>query len=215
MNMIKETDYVDVYHDYDFKTYIPSENPLDPGYELPPKIDGEPYYVSVLWKDIMKTNMKSENFKNQSIRFAPDIEEQAYKQLRIDINRDKNSYSRDEIERMILYPTDTVLKKITEIDKLTTIDSFLSLLVYLKNTNKYLIAEKVELYIRARKEEIEEGIRKSELEIDETENIELAVIPSEESEEISNEITETDDNEKIEQVKETVKTTTRKTTAKK
>lgn len=181
MNMIKENDYVDVYHDYDFKTWIPSDNANDPGYELPPKIDNEPYYVSVLWKDIMKANMKSENFKNQSIRFAPDIEEQALKQLRIDINKDKNSYSRDEIERMIIHPTDLVLEKITAIDKLTTIDTFLSLLVYLKNTNKYMIGEKIELYIRARKEEIEQGIRKSELEVDKTENIELAVIPLEES----------------------------------
>jgi hypothetical protein len=202
--MIKENDYIDVYHDYDFKTYIPSENPLDPGYELPPKIDGEPYYVSVLWKDIMKANMKSENFKNQSIRFAPDVEEQAYKQLRIDINKDKNSYSRDEIERMILYPTDSVLKRITEIDKLTTIDAFLSLLVYLKNTNKYLIAEKVELYIRARKEEIEQGIRKSELEVDKTENVELAVTPSDENVE-----TVEVESENETEVKEEVKTNTR------
>jgi len=199
MEMIKEIDYVDVYHDYDYKTFIASENPLDAGYELPPKIDGEPYYVSVLWKDIMKANMKSENFKNQAIRFSPNIEDQAYKQLRIDVNKDKNSYSRDEIERMILQPNDTILTKITQIDKMSTIDSFLSLLVYLKNTNKYLIAEKVELYIRARKEEIAEGIRKSELEVDATENIELAVAPNEEN---------------VEDIQEPIvtKTTTKKTT---
>ena len=199
MNMIKDNDYVDVYHDYDYTTFIASENPLDPGYELPPKIDGEPYYVSVLWKDIMKANMKSENFKNQAIRFSPNIEDQAYKQLRIDVNKDKNSYSRDEIERMILQPNDTILTKITQIDKMSTIDSFLSLLVYLKNTNKYLIAEKVELYIRARKEEIAEGIRKSELEVDATENIELAVAPNEEN---------------VEDIQEPIvtKTTTKKTT---
>ena len=199
MEMIKEIDYVDVYHDYDYKTFIASENPLDAGYELPPKIDGEPYYVSVLWKDIMKANMKSDNFKNQAIRFSPSIEEQVYKQLRIDVNKDKNSYSRDEIERMILQPNDTILTKITQIDKMSTIDSFLSLLVYLKNTNKYLIAEKVELYIRARKEEIAEGIRKSELEVDATENIELAVAPNEEN---------------VEDIQEPIvtKTTTKKTT---
>lgn len=207
MNMIKENDYVDVYHDYDFKTYIPSENPNDPGYELPPKIDNEPYYVSVLWKDIMKANMKSDNFKNQSIRFAPDVEEQALKQLRIDINRDKNSYSRDEIERMIIYPTDLVLEKITAIDKLTTIDAFLSLLVYLKNTNKYMIGEKIELYIRARKEEIEQGIRKSELEVDKTENIELAVVPEENS---SEKIEETNDESVEKETTSKVKKTTTK-----
>ena len=205
MNMIKDNDYVDVYHDYDYTTFIASENPLDPGYELPPKVEGEPYYVSVLWKDIMKANMKSENFKNQSIRFSTDIEEQALKQLRIDINKDKNSYARDEIERMILQPNDTILKKITQIDKLATIDAFLSLLVYLKNTNKYLIAEKVELYIRARKEEIEEGIRKSELEVDETENIELAVVPESENVELVEA-----SNEEVKEAKIAKKTTTPK-----
>jgi hypothetical protein len=105
---------------------------------------------------------------------------------------------------MILYPTDSVLKRITEIDKLTTIDAFLSLLVYLKNTNKYLIAEKVELYIRARKEEIEQGIRKSELEVDKTENVELAVTPSDENVE-----TVEIESENETEVKEEVKTNTR------
>jgi hypothetical protein len=62
---------------------------------------------------------------------------------------------------------------------LKTIETFLSQVVALKNTNKYLIAEKVELYIRARKQELEEGLTHSELEVTPTENIEMAVVPTE------------------------------------
>lgn len=175
MEMIKDSDYINVYMDYDYMMHMPTSNPLDGGYELPPKIDGEPYYVSVLWKDVMRVNPISEAFKKKIIRFESDMEEQAYRQLRIDFKREKNSYARDEIEKMILHPNDEVLQKIVDIDKLTVINAFLSQLVYLKNTNKYMIAEKVELYIRARKEELQKGLRKSELVVDRSENIEPKV----------------------------------------
>ncbi|OSA92832.1 UNVERIFIED_ORG: hypothetical protein B2H93_13475 [Clostridium botulinum] len=175
MEMIKDSDYINVYMDYDYIMHMPTSNPLDGGYELQPKIDGEPYYVSVLWKDVMRVNPISEAFKKKIIRFEPDMEEQAYRQLRIDFKREKNSYARDEIEEMILHPNDEVLQKIVDVDKLTVINAFLSQLVYLKNTNKYMIAEKVELYIRARKEELQKGLRKSELVVDKTENVESNV----------------------------------------
>lgn len=176
MERINDNDFVNVYSDYDYTIYMPSSNKSDGGYKLEGKTDGEPYYVEVLWKDVVKANQKSTMFKYQKIRFAEDIEEQAYKQLRIDINRDKNSYSRDDIERIIKSPTDTDLKNILLIDDKSVINEFLSQLVYLKNSNQYNISDKLELYIRARKEELDEGIRKSELEVDETKNIETGVV---------------------------------------
>lgn len=176
MERINDNDSINVYSDYDYTIYMPSSNKLDGGYKLEGKSDGEPYYVEVLWKDVVKANQKSTMFKHQKIRFAEEIEEQAYKQLRIDINRDKNSYSRDDIERIIKNPTDTDLKNILLIDDKNTINSFLSQLVYLKNSNRYNISDKLELYIRARKEEIDSGLRKTELEVDETKNIETGVV---------------------------------------
>ncbi|WP_346938175.1 hypothetical protein [uncultured Clostridium sp.] len=178
--MFKDTDSINIYNDYDYKIYMGSVDALKQDYVLMPKIDNEPYYIPVLWRDIIKANQISVLFKERAIRFEEDIEEEAYKQLRIDFKREKESYSRQEIESMILNPTDEVIRRIVSISKLSVIESFLSQLVALKNSNKYFIAEKVELYIRARKEEILEGIRKSELEVTPTENIELAVVETEE-----------------------------------
>lgn len=205
--MFKDTDTINVYNDYDYKIYMGSANQLDSDYVLLPKVDGEPYLVSVLWRDIVKANQKSILIKQQAIRFEEDKEEEAYKQLRINLEREKDSYSKKQIEDMILNPSDEVLNTIVSVNKLSTIETFLSQLVILKNTNKYFIAEKVELYIRARKEEIISGIRKSELEVTPTENIEMAIV--EET------IEEVDKIEEVE-VKKTPttpkKTTPRKTT---
>lgn len=184
--MIKDNDLVNVYNDYDCNIYVDSQQ-VDGGYKLPPKIDSEPYYVELLWKDIKKANSISSNFRVRKLRFEDSIEEEALKQLRIDIEKDKNSFSRDEIKEMILHPSDYALKRIVAIDNVATIESFLNTLIALKNTNSYFIAEKVELYIRARKEELEEKIKRSELEVDETENVEMAVVP-EDSEEVVEEV---------------------------
>ncbi|NFT08592.1 hypothetical protein FDF26_16265 [Clostridium botulinum] len=184
MERINDNDYVKVYSDYDYKIYMPSSNSLDGGYILEGKINSEPYYVEVLWKDVVKVNQMSNAFKHRQVRFEENVEELALKQLRIDINRDKNSYTRDDIERIVKNPTDTDIKNITLIDDLEVIETFISQLVYLKNTNKFFVSDKLELYLRARKEELQEGIRKTELEVDETEKtIETAVVESETDEE--------------------------------
>lgn len=177
MERIQDSEYVQTYSDYDYKIHIESSNKLDGGYVLPPKINGEPYYVDVLWKDIVRHNQNSKQIKNRQVRFKEDMEELALKQLRIDINRDKNSYSRDEIEWMILNPNERIIKEILAIDDISVIDTFISQLTYLKNLNKFVVSEKIELYIRARKEELKEGMRKTELPIDETIiNVELGVV---------------------------------------
>lgn len=185
--MIKDNDLVKVYNDYDCNIYVNSQQ-VEGGYKLEPKINGdEPYYVELLWKDIKKANSISSNFRIRKLRFDPEIEEEALKQLRIDVEKDKNCFSREEIKEMILHPSDYALKRIVAIDNVATIESFLNTLIALKNTNSYFIAEKVELYIRARKEELEEKIKRSELEVDETENVEMAVVP-EDSEEVVEEV---------------------------
>ena len=99
------------------------------------------------------------------------MEEEVFKSLNIRLDREKETYSREQIEDMIINPTDGTIKEILSIKDKGTIDRFLSQLVYLKNTNKYFIPSKIEAYIRARKEELEEGIKESDLEGQPTENI--------------------------------------------
>ncbi len=182
--MFKDTDMINIYNDYDYNLYMPTANSMEGDYILKPKIDGEPYFIPVYWRDVVHVNRISKVFKNKNVRFDSEIEEEAYKQLRIDFSREKDVYSRQEIENMIVNPTDEVLEKIVAIRDLKTIETFLSQLVSLKNTNKYFIAEKVELYIRARKQELEEGIIHSELEVTPTEKIDLAVVEEEKEENV-------------------------------
>ena len=80
---MRNTDYVDVYNDYDFTFYIDSVTPnLD--YKFEGKQDGEePYYIPVLWQDVLIANRQSSCFKHQLLRFRPEEEQQIYKELRI------------------------------------------------------------------------------------------------------------------------------------
>jgi len=174
--MFKDADLINVYSDYDYTIYVPNVNKLEGDYVLKPKIDGEPYYIPVLWRDIVNANRISNRIKAREIRFEGDIEAEAYKQLRIDLVREKDTYTREQIETMILNPSDEVLEKIVTIRDVKTIETILSQLIALKNTNQFFIAEKLEMYIRARKEELSKGLRISELEITPTENIDLAVV---------------------------------------
>ena len=145
-------------------------------------------------------------FTKRKLRFEPEMEEEVFKALNINLAREKGSFTREDIEYMILNPNDEVINTILSITDKAVIDKFLSQLIYLKNTNKYFIADKVENYIRARKEELEQGLRKSELEGQPTENVPVV------DEDVETGVIE----EEIEEVKvEKPKTTrTRKTTKK-
>ena len=192
-------DELDIYCAYDFNISIPTSNG---DVTLNGMINDEPSFESVCWKDIKAINSKSGVFKNKIIRFAPNIEDDALKALYI--SNVKNVYSREEIEFMVQHPSDKVFKKITEIKDKQIINQFLTTLVVLKNDNRYSISEKLELYIRARKEELENGMKDSELEIDET--INLAVIEDEnQKEEILDDISENESDETIAEEKETKK----------
>jgi hypothetical protein len=208
--MFKNTDILDIYNDYDYKLYMDSLNPLE-DYILPPKIEGvEPYYVSVPWQDIVAVNRKSKVFKHQKIRFSPDNEEEALKQLRIDLNKEKNSFSRSEVENMILNGNDFVLQQILKIDDVSVIDTFLSQLVALKNTGKYNISIKTEEYIRARKEELELNIKKTELEVIPTEQVDLGVVEEDAEEIVEDEVKDEVETEEKAPVKKTARKTTKK-----
>ena len=100
--MFKDADLINVYSDYDYTIYVPNVNKLEGDYVLKPKIDGEPYYIPVLWRDIVNANRISNRIKAREIRFEGDIEAEAYKQLRIDLVREKDTYTREQIETMIL-----------------------------------------------------------------------------------------------------------------
>ena len=135
------------------------------------------------------------------------MEEEIFRMLNINLARETESFTREDIEYMILNPNDDVISTILSITNKSVIDMFLSQLIYLKNTNKYFIADKVENYIRARKEELEQGLRKSELEGQPTENVPVV------EEEVETGVVDEEVKEEI-KVEKPKNTRTRKTTKK-
>lgn len=171
--MIKNDELINVYNDYDSNIYAPSVDPKGIDLTFPKKDEyNEPYLISVPFAEIKNIHRLDRNiFPRKILRFEDDMEEEVFKSLNIRLDREKETYSREQIEDMIINPTDGTIKEILSIKDKGTIDRFLSQLVYLKNTNKYFIPSKIEAYIRARKEELEEGIKESDLEGQPTENI--------------------------------------------
>ena len=159
--MYKIDDEISVYSDYDHTIYLPSYLVAGLEYRFTPKINDEPQCINVKWGDLMRLK-NAKAFTQKRLRFPSDIEEEVVKELKLIYDRE--SYDINQIRSMIINVTDDVIKEILEIKNLTIAKAFLSQLIYLKNTNVYNISSKLELYIRARVEELSEGLRVSELE---------------------------------------------------
>ena len=210
---------IDVYTPYHSDVYLPSNVLGEKDFIVKVSEDlKDPNYTPVPYRVISSVNKNTELFKNRVLRFRPEEEEELWKDLRIDNSRIRDVYTKEAIDKIILTPTDEELKNVLKIKSLSMINCFFSELVWLRNSGNYWVNEKAELYIRARRDEIRQGIAHTELPFIEDADEEdinelLGIEPKEEVEE----------EEIVEEVVEEVKpktatkktTTTKKTTAKK
>ena len=201
---------IDVYTPYHSDVYLPSNVLGEKDFIVKVSEDlRDPNYTPVPYRVISSVNKNTELFKNRVLRFRPEEEEELWKDLRIDNSRIRDVYTKEAIDKIILTPTDEELKNVLKIKSLSMINCFFSELVWLRNSGNYWVNEKAELYIRARRDEIRQGIAHTELPFIEDADEEdinelLGIEPKEEVEE--EEIVE----EVVEEVKP--KTTTKKTT---
>ena len=196
---------IDVYTPYHSDVYLPSNVLGEKDFIVKVSEDlKDPNYTPVPYRVISSVNKNTELFKNRVLRFRPEEEEELWKDLRIDNSRIRDVYTKEAIDKIILTPTDEELKNVLKIKSLGMINCFFSELVWLRNSGNYWVNEKAELYIRARRDEIRQGIAHTELpfieDADEEDINELLGI--EPKEEIVEEV--------VEEVKP--KTTTKKTT---
>lgn len=201
---------IDVYTPYHSDVYLPSNVLGEKDFIVKVSEDlKDPNYTPVPYRVISSVNKNTELFKNRVLRFRPEEEEELWKDLRIDNSRIRDVYTKEAIDRIILTPTDEELKNVLKIKSLSMINCFFSELVWLRNSGSYWVNEKAELYIRARRDEIRQGIAHTELpfieDADEEDINELLGIEPEE---------EVEEEEIVEEVVEEVKpkTTTKKTT---
>lgn len=201
---------IDVYTPYHSDVYLPSNVLGEKDFIVKVSEDlKDPNYTPVPYRVISSVNKNTELFKNRVLRFRPEEEEELWKDLRIDNSRIRDVYTKEAIDKIILTPTDEELKNVLKIKSLSMINCFFSELVWLRNSGNYWVNEKAELYIRARRDEIRQGIAHTELPFIEDADEEdinelLGIEPKEEVEE--EEIVD----EVVEEVKP--KTATKKTT---
>ena len=201
---------IDVYTPYHSYVYFPSNVLGEKDFIVKVSEDlKDPNYTPVPYRVISSVNKNTELFKNRVLRFRPEEEEELWKDLRIDNSRIRDVYTKEAIDKIILTPTDEELKNVLKIKSLSMINCFFTELVWLRNSGNYWVNEKAELYIRARRDEIRQGIAHTELpfieDADEEDINELLGIEPEE---------EVEEEEIVEEVVEEVKpkTTTKKTT---
>lgn len=207
---------IDVYTPYHSDVYLPSNVLGEKDFIVKVSEDlKDPNYTPVPYRVISSVNKNTELFKNRVLRFRPEEEEELWKDLRIDNSRIRDVYTKEAIDKIILTPTDEELKNVLKIKSLSMINCFFSELVWLRNSGNYWVNEKAELYIRARRDEIRQGIAHTELpfieDADEEDINELLGIEPEEEVEIVEEVVE-----EVKPKTATKKTTTaKKTTTKK
>lgn len=155
--MFKDNDMIPVYSEYEHTTFMPTQTRNGMDYI----VEGSYVPTMVTWADVKYINRISTVFKTGRLRFGEEFEQEVLKQLRID--SESNFYPKWKIEEMLLNPTDEVFEEIIKLRDLNIVNDFLSLLIYFQNSNEYNLSEKLGLYIRARKEELEKGVSKSEL----------------------------------------------------
>lgn len=166
--MIKDTDIIEVYTEYEHNIFLPTQNPNGFGYTINGVINGEYVTTPIPFNDVKYINRISAVFRLGRLRVENENEEEILTAL--GINKNNGYYTKSKIEEMILEPNDEIVEEIIKIKDINIIDQFAAILTMLENTNEYDISAKVGTYIRARKEELNLGVTVTELKVKKTKN---------------------------------------------
>ena len=213
----KNDDYINVYMGGSHKISFAGALPNEGEYVLDGITDdGFKSYVPVSYATLVKLN-RGDSIKKQVIRIEESMEEEVLKSLRIDLDKERYSYSEEDMEYMILNSNDEIIREIVHIKDKRIIERFLSVLVGLKSTNQYDISNKLEQYIRGRLEELDEGTLETQFEVTDTlnqRNIETAIVSDEEVKDDNLEYKKESETKIKEDEKKSSKTENKKTTSK-
>ena len=169
--MLNMNTIVTIYNENPNKVFLPTSNPsTEYGYVCDPAYDGIPSETSIALSDVKFINSKSAIFRNGTLKFDPELEEEITKTIGIVI-RQENFMSLDEIEDIILRPSKEKLERIVGINSPTTIDKVRGKLAQLDMSDDYFIAQEVYKVINDRyRELVHLSKRKSEITITKKKN---------------------------------------------
>ena len=212
----KNDDYINVYMGGSHKISFAGALPNEGEYVLDGITDdGFKSYVPVSYATLVKLN-RGDSIKKQVIRIEESMEEEVLKSLRIDLDKERYSYSEEDMEYMILNSNDEIIREIVHIKDKRIVERFLSVLVGLKSTNQYDISNKLEQYIRGRLEELDEGTLETQFEVTDTlnqRNIETAIVPDDGVKEDNLEYKKESETKNEKDEKKSSKTENKKTTS--
>jgi len=160
--MINRTEIINVYNENDGRIFTVSQSDTS-GYIFEPGTIEEPFYNPIPWEDIMFINNRSNVFKTGTLRFAPEEEDEIYKELRINPKQYCDYFTKSDIDDYILEPTIEKLQSIIKIKSILSIEKFRNRLVVLDNEEQYDIAKRVYDVINNRYEELNKGIIRSNI----------------------------------------------------
>lgn len=167
--MINKNDVINVFNENDGKMFTVSQNETN-GYIFEKGTVEDPFFVPILWEDIIFINNRSDVFKTGGLVFKKDEQNEVYKELRIDI-KNQNYFTRSNIENIILEPTVDKLKQIVKITSVSTIERFRHYLIKLDNEQEYDIAKRVYDVINIRYTELKRRQFKSNIVIKERKKV--------------------------------------------
>lgn len=137
-----------------FTVIIPSETRtyvLDPCYDY-----NIPKLINVSHSDVEYMNSHSDVFRNGTVFFEKDKQEEIYKDL--SIFDWKDILTNQAIENILLSPTLDGLQRLIDVKDDPTFNRIYSILVHLKNSNRYDLSSRVIKVIEARRKELHRGI---------------------------------------------------------
>ena len=210
---MNDKDIVRIYSDYGYNVYLAPKRRDDYDVKLPAKRGTFIEEVEVTWENVRHwvITKRVNLFTKRVIRFVDD-EYQSEAELLEELRLRDLEMTRAEKQALILSTDDEFINYVLNCKDKEELKILYGEMVYLTNLNTYVIPEKNRLYIKARLEELESGVMKTELNPQKTEDV-LGIFKNVNYEVA--EVTEAPVEEKPVKKTTAKKTTTKKTTTKK
>lgn len=161
---INKNELIDIYNENEGDIFSISKF-KDEGLHFLPAEDGKPSVEPLSFEEIDFINKKSDIFKNLTLRIDPEFEDEVFKQLRINVDREKQEgmLSNDEIKDLIVNANTEKIERIIKIKSIVVIEKIRNMLIKLDNEGEYDIVKRVYEAVNARYAELSRGRLKTNL----------------------------------------------------
>jgi hypothetical protein len=169
---MNDKDMVRIYSDYGYNVYLAPKKRDDYDTKLPARKGNEIEEVEVTWESVKfwVITKRMSLFKDRIVRFVND-EYQNEEELLAELKIRDLGMTRQEKQKLILSTDDKFVNYVLTSKDKDELKNLYGEMVYLTNLNTYVIPEKNRLYLKARMEELDAGVTRTELNPQKTEDV--------------------------------------------